>query len=490
MHLLLSAALTLNAVGLVASAAVNTTSPTNSISEPTISSTSGAPNVTPPPIPTVTLPSLPTQFTDIPLESLECYDEWASARATNAFISAQLESVETRITSSFSTTTSLSSTTYSMCDVEPYTGPYTTLCDGLARDTRTVRPTTCNTTSSTATVSWSDWVTSTPAWASSWSSANHVPLPSCTPAEDLDAECYALHEAYSWRRNQTEATATANSTTSLNPHDASVMTKAEKPTCKTLLSPPPSNLATKTCRLGVEGYEMYYWPSAPQPGPSFCGNTTRLPGATRTNPPYPNTAVISGFTLTSPSIYHFLKGVAVSTSIGRSKNGRRYTPVFGLSTSIPTPILTLPQDESDVWTAQPTHQGRGIHAFWSWKMGVGGFNADAMVTAPAAPYFDACVRERTMCHTDDKTLIQANYRQYAAVDIKSVLAEWDSGEFGDCEWYQYWQAGQWHDREDVWIAPGQPGVATPVVTVGEEEPEATGAVPGSRTGEEGARATE
>ena len=99
-------------------------------------------------------------------------------------------------------------------------------------------------------------------------------------------------------------------------------------------------------------------------------------------------------------------------------------------------------------------------------MGNGSYNADAMSIAYSAPYYDACKRERTFdCNTH--TLSQAHYRQYAAVPIKDLLSEWDSDEFKDCEWYQYWQIGDWYDREDVWIAPGEPIVATSIVTDGD-----------------------
>ncbi|KAJ4295178.1 hypothetical protein N0V90_007188 [Kalmusia sp. IMI 367209] len=306
-------------------------------------------------------------------------------------------------------------------------------------------------------------------WLASWSSANEVPLPSCKAAENDKPLCYRLHSAYSWRTSAIEATGTSNGTTStitIPPY----MLDAARPNCHTLQNTPPPDLATKSCIIGATGYEVHYWPSAPLPGSSFCANGTRLPGGTPTIPGVPNTAVVSGLTLTSPSVYHFLKGAAVSTSIGGSVTGRHVHPVYSASSSYPSgAILTLPQDESAVWTAQPLHKGVGLHARWEWSFANGSYNADAMTQAPAPAYFEACKREREWeCVRPDpdkpRTISQAHYRQYAAVSIRDVLDEWDSDAFKDCIWHQYWELGDWYGREDMWIAPGEPAVAKAIVT--------------------------
>ena len=61
---------------------------------------------------------------------------------------------------------------------------------------------------------------------------------------------------------------------------------------------------------------------------------------------------------------------------------------------------------------------------------------------------------------------QTQYRKYAGVSIRGVLYEYDKEVFRDCEWYEYWQGGDWYGREDMWIAPGKPSVATAIVTHG------------------------
>lgn len=231
----------------------------------------------------------------------------------------------------------------------------------------------------------------------------------------------------------------------------------------------------------MDDYELYYWPSAPITGSSFCMNATRCAGGTRTIPWLPNTAVISGHTLTSPSVYHFMKGVKISTYIGKRNNYKYRTPYYNISSSIPhETILTFPQEEAEIWTAQPIEKDKGRHLHTSWKYANQTYNADWMATAPSSAYYNACERER-LCSRGDGTISQAHFRQYAALSVKAVLDEWDSDEFKDCNWTsQYWGKGPWHDRVDMWIAPGEPWRATPIVT-DDDEAKAT-AAPWARPG--------
>ncbi|ORY18034.1 hypothetical protein BCR34DRAFT_660597 [Clohesyomyces aquaticus] len=440
-----------------------------------LNSTSPTPVITTPPnIPTFALPPLPPDFNDIPLDVLKCYDSWASARATNTFITVQVSSLEspkqlpTPIQYSY-----LTSYVDTQCTTSLYTGLYTTLCDGLARNPEPSEEVSCHTTTSVyGTQAESYWTTFTPEWLSKWSAENTVPLPSCTQAPDREKLCYRLHSAWSWRSSQTQASGSATIT-----QPPGYVLKAEKPTCRTLSKTPPANLTTKSCKFNVDDYEVHYWPSAPLTGSSFCvPNVTRHAGGTRTIPWLPNTAVVSGFTLTSPSVYHFLKGVGISTSIGETKYGKYgHSAVYNISSAIaPNTILTFAQEESDIWVVKPTRIGRGLHAHWEYAYKTGSYNADAMATVQSSAYFDACLRERTLCGKGDKTISQAWYRQYAALSIKEVMDEWDSDEFKHCNWSsQYYQQGPWHDRVDMWIAPGRPWRATPIVTDDGDEPKAT-----------------
>ncbi|KAF2464667.1 uncharacterized protein BDR25DRAFT_380985 [Lindgomyces ingoldianus] len=441
---------------------------------PFVNWTSATPVVTAPPsIPAITFPPLPPDFNDIPRDILECYDSWASANVHNTFIERQVSSLASSARlDPPSLGLDRSSWIERMCTTSPFTGQYTTLCDGLARNTERSEEVNCRNVATTYT--WSQtiyWTTIIPEWLSRWRAENRVELPTCSQAPDREKLCYRLHSAYFWRSKQAESSAKANIT-----QLPRWFIDAERPMCRTLRRPPPWNQTTKSCLFNVDDYQVYYWPSAPLTGSSFCmPNITRLPGGTRTIPWLPNTAVVSGLTLTSPSIYHFLKGVGVSTSIGAIRQGRAgLSPVYNLSSSIaPDTILTFPQEESDVWTVKGHRTGRGLHAHWEYQYGSGSYNADDMSTVRSAAYFGECQPRKTCNHTG-QTISQAQYRQNAALSVKEVLNEWDSDEFQDCNWSsQYWQQGPWHDRVDMWIAPGQPWRAVPIMTDDEGEPEAT-----------------
>jgi hypothetical protein len=153
-----------------------------------------------------------------------------------------------------------------------------------------------------------------------------------------------------------------------------------------------------------------------------------------------------------------------------------YSQVYNISSSIPQNILTLAQREEDVWTAQPTHTGRGMRAHWDWRFTNGSYNADAMTQVALPAYYDACRRERAW-DCNNSTISQAHYRQYAAVSIRDLLDGWKSGQFEDCIWHEHYEVGKWFDRQDMYIAPGEPYRATPIVTAGVDGVEPTDVKP-------------
>lgn len=329
-----------------------------------VNSTSATPVITKPPsIPIITLLPLPPEFNDVPNDVRECYDSWASAHAHNIFIEGQIDRLASTAKLDPPTTVFELSSAYGnyVCSTSYLPGKYTTLCDGLARNMEKSESVSCGDVWETYnnTISISS-TTIIPSWLSRWKADNGVPLPSCLQSLDRHSVCYRLHSAYSWRTEQAKSSEKANIT-----QLPSSLMIAERPACRTLRDPPPSNWTTRPCQLNVKNYQLYYWPSAPLTGSSLCmPNVTRLPGGTRTIPWLPNTAVVSGFTLTSPSAYHFMTGVKVSTSIGKVRYGRWYmSPVWNLSTSIDSnSILTFPQEESEIWTVRSHRSGRGIHA--------------------------------------------------------------------------------------------------------------------------------
>jgi hypothetical protein len=89
------------------------------------------------------------------------------------------------------------------------------------------------------------------------------------------------------------------------------------PPCSVLTNV-PAPTAKLTCKINVGAYQAYYWP---QPRPSdpnsfLCPGNSTGTLITRTIPDRPNTVILSGYTLTSPRIYHFLNSITVPTYLG------------------------------------------------------------------------------------------------------------------------------------------------------------------------------
>lgn len=123
----------------------------------------------------------------------------------------------------------------------------------------------------------------------------------------------------------------------------------EAPPCTLLVSPPAATESPR-CQF-TAGWEAFYWPTVGLMGSAFCNaNATGIP-STPTIPGTPNTAVISGSTLTSPSVYHFFHNATVSTYVGlRSRIGDLFpTSSFALSSAMPSQsALTVAQVEGDI----------------------------------------------------------------------------------------------------------------------------------------------
>lgn len=90
----------------------------------------------------------------------------------------------------------------------------------------------------------------------------------------------------------------------------------------------------------------------------------------------------------------------------------------------------------------------------------------------SADYFGECPHSKTCNHTGE-TISQAHFTQRAAIDIRDMLNEWDSDEFQDCDWGQQNYVPSFHNKSGMWIAPGEPWRATPIVTNDKDEVETT-----------------
>ncbi|KAF2471140.1 uncharacterized protein BDR25DRAFT_342495 [Lindgomyces ingoldianus] len=453
----------------------------NTTLSPTFPTAPPAWTTTPPAnIPTITLPPLPPEFSDMPKDSMSCYSAWATANVRNEYIEAKRGESYACWDSSFPATTTTSTLVSGPCSMMP--ANWTTLCDGYPR--RYDYPgQTCNSTSTITSLlpAHTDRACTWPEWYSSY----RVPLPTCQPAPNLEPLCYRLHSVYSWQTSQLKASATLSRNINASITYPAFDYRKARPPCKTLKETAPPNLPSPHCAIQVNNYQVFFWPpDTPLSGPDICNTNFTPPPGTRTIPWLPNTAIVSGLTLTSPSVYHMLTGITIYTSIGKSRGGRWVgdVPVWNISTTIPSPtVLTLPQEISDVWTARPTHYGRGIRHVVEWNYTRPAYNPLFFATAPADKYFDSC-KDTRYCRKSDGYILQGNYRQWAALNVSELLAEWDSDEFRNCDWREPEPV---RGREDTrfWIAGSGPWVAHAIVTdAGEEETSVPTPVPGE-TGE-------
>jgi len=123
----------------------------------------------------------------------------------------------------------------------------------------------------------------------------------------------------------------------------------EAPRCRVMLSRP----SEPTCILNNFKYDGWYWPPFVPTGAAFCANRT-------TSAPTPTwgdaqTAVVSGLTLTSPSIYHFLSSLEIRTIVGYpSEVGSRGTSTSWSTTTVavsapPLSVAVLEKDALRQW---------------------------------------------------------------------------------------------------------------------------------------------
>ena len=128
-------------------------------------------------------------------------------------------------------------------------------------------------------------------------------------APDDSPLCSKMNSAYSWW-SSSHATVTPAPTPTTD-----VGVEAAAPECWTLSRPPPDS--RPTCKVWASWAEIHYWPTPTPSGSDFCNSSWIAPTGTPTIPGKPNTAVVSGYTLTSPTIYQFFHGVEFSTFAGR-----------------------------------------------------------------------------------------------------------------------------------------------------------------------------
>ena len=123
------------------------------------------------------------------------------------------------------------------------------------------------------------------------------------------------------------------------------------PSCVDIVPTSPGHKLT--CAVYAEnGHEVHYWPTPTPTGTDFCNSSWTPVTQTPTIPGKPNTAVVSGQTLTSPSLYHFIPSISLLTLAGTRTviNPTIWIPTRSVfSPYSPTPtLLTIPKLESDI----------------------------------------------------------------------------------------------------------------------------------------------
>ena len=249
----------------------------------------------------------------------------------------------------------------------------------------------------------------TPTWSTELS---QLPIPTCTVAKDLSPECSRLADAYTWRTSHIDPTASISA-----------------PPCAVSLPPTiqPTPPAQQRCSLRAESYEAYYWPtSSASNSNAFCNGT--VPTGTPTIPGHPNTAIVSGLTFTSPSIYHILHNATVYKYVGH-ESSIAYGgggAIYGISTEIPT--LTFAQPTQSILSQyvechKPSPHG-ATRCTISYKPD---FNIQDISTVNAKAYYGEDLATPTTA-----TICQASYAPTIGFPLLEVASQNGIGE--DCEW--------------------------------------------------------
>ena len=157
----------------------------------------------------------------------------------------------------------------------------------------------------------------TQTWTTSTSTVyvDKLPPKTCTTNVDL---CYTAFSSYSARSSAAMSASNVNNISYPHPRPDNICRDCYKDHCER---------PCDECYLHVSGtVRLYYWPVTATG--EVCGNRTTVT-PTLTAPPHPNTAVVSGMTFTSPSVYMLLPEISAGYDIYRvaytEMCGARYT---------------------------------------------------------------------------------------------------------------------------------------------------------------------
>lgn len=251
-------------------------------------------------------------------------------------------------------------------------------------------------------------------------------------AEDRSSLCNLMYEAYYWRSSK--RVSETPTPTDRAGFDYTLL--VEQPFC--VQSPTTTSTSTKytpLCRASASQFSVYYWPTPTPTGSDFCNSKFAAPTATPTIPGTPNTAVVSGLTLTSPSVYHFLKDVKVETYLSQGNT-------WNVSTTFPAKQpLTVEQLEKDILSASA--RCSGIEADYCSVYFSNNFVINDISTVRVEAYQKNCWDWRGDCISSDHgTIYQASYSPTLAVAASDLVKQhgilsdckWNTGDFVDGPW--------------------------------------------------------
>lgn len=351
---------------------------------------------------------LPSQFSDVAKSAVECWDSHISYTFSSDFLRSQLDSSEFWTSTTYATP--ITETDYYTQTLEDCTTSYpglTTLCDKFPRASSCILQCTQKGTS-ISTRFFTD--SGTGSWyRPTWSTEiEQLPKPTCTVAVDLSHQCSRLAEAYDWR-------------TSHIPDGNTVW--YVPPRCDVFLPPP----ATKRCSFKADSYEAYYWPTPKPSDPNaFCSPNATAPPATPTIPGRPNTAVVSGFTLTSPYVYHILHNATVFSFAGRASpiDGGPIESLWSVSSAAPT--MTLSQASSSLLSLKEECHRPSPHGArrctWSYDPD---FRIQDMLTVRASAYY-------TTSDGVGSTICQSYYHPRIGLPLNEIASQ--NGVEEGCDW--------------------------------------------------------
>lgn len=195
------------------------------------------------------------------------------------------------------------------------------------------------------------------------------------------------------------------------------------------------------CKIAAATYSAYYWPTST---PSdFCQSSSAALNATVTTSAARTTAVVDGYTLTSPSVYHFLRNITVETYRGVARDPDDLGPppweVWGVYSTIPPDrTLTAAQLESDILTASVSCIGRELD-LCSISFSPD-FRVQDIKTVRKEAYDKNC---RHCLSRDGGVVYQELYKPTMAVPISEVMSQ-NGGLFKECDWNLWDSSWEYH----------------------------------------------